>query len=98
MPSKKLETKPKTKDVRIVVGQRGWVMVGYYQLKNGRVFLTNAQVIRRWGTIKGLGEITSNGPTQNTILDPCNGTVEFNELTTILTIKCEATAWEKHLL
>ncbi len=33
--------------------------------------LTNTAVIRIWGTKRGLGEIALNGPTPDTVLDPC---------------------------
>ena len=83
--------------VRIVILQRGWVMVGVFFKQGTKCWLEKASVIRNWGTSKGLGEITMNGPTLNTKLDPCNGRVDFHELTIIASIKCEDTVWSKHL-
>ena len=83
-------------EVRIVVLQRGWAYVGNYYRDGDLCRLENAQCIRKWGTTKGLGEIAESGPTQDTILDPAP-LVEFDALTVVLTIRCEASKWEKTL-
>lgn len=80
-------------DVRIVILQRGWVVVGHYSRAGNRCYLNNAKVIRNWGTSKGLGEIAENGPTEKTILDS-SPTVEFHELTEIANIKCNTSKWK----
>lgn len=82
-------------DIRIVILQRGWVVVGYYERKNSRCYVRQASVIRNWGTTQGLGELRT-GPTKKTILDPC-GTVEFHELAEIGSILCDAAAWVSEL-
>lgn len=80
-------------DIRIVILQRGWVMVGRFERKeDSHCTLKGASVIRVWGTTYGLGEIAAGGPTCLTILDPV-GTVEFHDLTTIATIMCKADKW-----
>lgn len=79
-------------DVRIVILQRGWVVVGYYRRQNGRVLVSKASVIRNWGTTKGLGELIA-GPTVNTKLEPC-GEVDSHELAEIASIKCDASRWK----
>jgi hypothetical protein len=86
-------------DIRIVVLQRGWVLVGRYSEKKDRGFLDGASVIRKWGTTKGLGELV-NGPVKEgtyapTVLDKCHGQVEFLLGTTILVLKCEAAGWKE---
>ena len=73
-------------DVKIVLLQRGWVMVGRFERKGSDCKLSNASVIRNWGTTKGLGEIAEDGPTSSTKLDPTYGTVEFDYLTVVKTI------------
>lgn len=78
-------------DVRIVILQRGWVVVGYYKRVNGRVLVTKASVIRNWGTTKGIGELV-NGPTSKTVLEVC-GEVDSHELAEIASIKCDASKW-----
>lgn len=71
--------------VKIVVLQRGWVVVGEYAHNGNEATLENAATIRVWGTTKGLGELASDGPTGSTKLDKA-GTVRFELLTAVLTI------------
>jgi hypothetical protein len=80
----------------IVILQRGWVMVGRLNKNGYNCELSNASVIRLWGTSKGLGEIALNGPTSNTKLDPC-GLVKFHLMTTVATIHCEESKWQGRL-
>lgn len=82
-------------DVRIVILQRGWVVVGRFSKEDSQCFLDNASVIRKWGTTKGLGEIVS-GPTSETILDNC-GHVEFHELGVVAMFNCNPDGWKKHV-
>jgi len=84
-------------NTKIVILQRGWIMVGRFERNGSDCKLHNASVIRSWGTTKGLGEIAKDGPNQNTKLDPCNGIVEFDYLTVVATISCEEKKWEKAL-
>ena len=76
-----------TGEKKICILQRGWVMVGDFVRDGNDCTLKNANVIRVWGTAKGLGEIALNGPTSSTILDPC-GTARFDYLTTIAVLDC----------
>jgi hypothetical protein len=78
-------------EVRIVILQRGWVVVGYYRRMNGRVLVSKAAVIRNWGTTKGLGELIT-GPTPKTVLEVC-GDVDAHELAEIASIKCDVSKW-----
>jgi len=82
---------------KIVVLQRGWVMVGKLERNGSECKLHNASVIRSWGTTKGLGEIASEGPKSSTKLDPCGGVVEFDYLTVVCAIACEESKWAKYL-
>lgn len=84
-------------EVRIVVLQRGWVVVGYYSREGDNCKLHKASVIRNWGTTKGLGEIAEDGPKKDTKLDPTNGLVEFHRLTEVLTLVAEEAEWKEHL-
>jgi len=78
--------------VRIVILQRGFVMVGYYSKDGSDCCLESANIIRVWGTTRGLGEIALDGPTSKTVLDKCP-TVHFHELTVIATINCVEAKW-----
>ena len=59
------------KEKKIVILHRGWVVVGDVSQEGDQVVVDNASVVRRWGTSKGLGELATNGPLKNTVLDPC---------------------------
>ncbi len=82
--------------IKIVILQRGWVMVGRFQKDGSDCTLTNAYVIRRWGTSNGLGELAENGPLSETILDK-TGIVKFDYLTVIATIDCIENKWSKKI-
>lgn len=84
-------------DIKIVILQRGWVMVGRFERTGSDCKLANAYVIRKWGTTKGLGELAEKGKLSDTILDSCNGLVEFDYLTVVATISCKKETWEKIL-
>ena len=89
-----IQNYPKTTgDVRIVVLQRGWVVVGRFIQEGQNCKLENAYIIRQWGTQKGLGEIAKDGPTSKTILDSCP-TIRFHELTIVHTIDCVENKWK----
>lgn len=83
--------------IKIVILQRGWVYIGKFERTGSDCLLTKASVIRRWGTTKGLGEITKDGPTSNTVLDPVNGPVRFDYLTVVATLDCNDEVWKKEL-
>jgi hypothetical protein len=74
---------------QIVVLHRGWIILGEIQKETPtEIEFINCSVIRKWGTKKGIGEIALNGPTENTILEPC-GTVLVHPLSIIMRIKCQ---------
>lgn len=81
-------------DKKIVVLQRGWVMIGKLERNGSECKLHDASVIRNWGTTKGLGEIAMNGPTSSTRLDKCGGLVEFDYLTVVASISVNESKWE----
>ena len=81
-----------TGDIKIVVLQRGWVFIGRFERNGNDCKLHNAYNIRIWGTTKGLPELV-NGPTNKTILDKCEGVVEFNYLTVVCMITVNQSKW-----
>lgn len=80
-------------DIKIVILQRGWVMVGRLEKNGSECKLHQASVIRTWGTSKGLGELAMKGPLSGTKLDPCGGVVEFDYLTVVAAISVEEKKW-----
>lgn len=78
----------------IYVLDRGWVLVGD-EIGNDQDYINieNSYVIRRWGTVKGLGEIAKGGPTENTILDE-NYETRINKKSLIFSIKCDEDNWK----
>jgi hypothetical protein len=83
-------------EIRIVILQRGWVAVGRYHRRGGYVRLTDAAVVRRWGTTKGLGELAARGPMPDTILDFCPP-LEFHVLTEVFSMECCQERWDTAL-
>lgn len=78
--------------VRIVILQRGWVVVGHYYRDGDSVRIENCAVIRQWGTIKGLGEIATSGPTAKTVLDDCP-TVRVDAAAVVASMDCDDAKW-----
>jgi hypothetical protein len=84
------------KDIRIVTLHRGWVVVGEFKKDAAWCELLNANVVRRWGTSKGLGELALNGPNASTVLDKC-GDMDIPVGAIIKTQKCETKKWSRKL-
>jgi hypothetical protein len=84
-------------NIKIVILQRGWVVIGVWERNGNDCKLHNASVIRRWGTTKGLGELAKDGKLKDTILEKCHGVVEFDYLNVIASIACEESKWKKEL-
>lgn len=84
-------------EYKIVILQRGWVMVGKFERNDTECKLHHAYVIRNWGTTKGLGELAASGPLTNTKLDKCGGLVEFDYLTVVATIAVDKSKWQSVL-
>ena len=77
---------------KIVVIESGWVLVGDYEGKRDKTLLTDASVIRLWGTSKGLGEIAINGPTKDTVLDKL-GVTEITNKHILFIVECNQQKW-----
>jgi hypothetical protein len=96
--------KPRTA-LRIFVITSGWVFIGRVEVgadgshvlnSGGEVTILGPACIRRWGTTRGLGQIAKNGPTQDTLLDPCpNLFVPRQQI--ILSIQCDEDSWKKKI-
>jgi len=89
--------KPEYKgDIKIVILQRGWVMIGIFERKDNDCKLHKAYNIRRWGTERGLGQLASEGKQESTQLDYC-GLVEFDYLTVVAMLSCDEDIWKNEL-
>lgn len=81
--------KPVNKGRYIVIGNRGNIVVGDLVINGDFGYMSNASVIRRWGTSKGLGQLALEGKQSETVLDECGG-FEFHIQTTCGMIKVES--------
>ena len=81
---------------KIVVLQRGWVVVGKLSQEGQDYKLTDAAVLRKWGTTKGITELVT-GPTKDTVLDKTPKPITFHELTVVLMLDVEEGPWKKAL-
>lgn len=86
----KKNVKPSKK--QIVILNRGWVVVGDYSENGEECTLTDASVVRVWGTTKGLGELAENGPLTNTKLDGCPN-VHFHKMTMVARMDLNEAKW-----
>ena len=84
-------------DIRIVIAQRGWVMVGAFERQGHHIVLHRGATIRRWGTQgagKGLAYLALRGPTDKTELEPFTLPFECLELTVVGLHACDPDVWE----
>lgn len=84
--SKPASMTPDTSGTHLVALDRGWVFVGKVSISGDWITITNARVVRLWGTTAGLGELR-DGPKPNTKLDDA-GTVVAPARALIHLIKC----------
>lgn len=83
-------------DIKILVLQRGWVVVGRIGRDGQNVIVTGGGVVRRWGTSRGLGELAALGPLENTVIDPA-GKIVAHELGIVCAFDCEVSPWQQHI-
>lgn len=91
-----VSNEPKNSNIKIVILQRGWVMIGRWSQEGDMCALENAYVIRTWGTTTGLGQLALEGKQPNTRLDKA-GSVSFHQLTVIAMIDCREELWDSEL-
>jgi hypothetical protein len=72
---------------KIFVLKERWVLIGTVSIEGPTIQLTDASVVRRWGTTQGLGQIALRGPAEDTIFDLC-GSVEFPVESVLFSISC----------
>lgn len=81
-------------EIRIVILQRAWCVVGKFYQVGHACEIRNGFVIRRWGTSEGLGELALKGKLSDTILDKLPPSIKFHELTIIASLVCVKEKWE----
>lgn len=79
--------------MKICILERGWVLVGHLEKDGDEYILINGNVIRRWGTTEGLGELAIKGPLPETKLEKVP-LVKFNGRQLIFTISCDDSKWK----
>jgi len=79
---------------KIVVLDRGWVVVGHISDKgDGEYIINEAAVIRVWGTTSGLPELQA-GPTGKTKLDACSLPIHIPAHSIVFSLDIDEKAWE----
>ena len=78
--------------LQIIVAHRGWVFVGQCEDVDGDAVVSNAKNIRRWGTTSGLGQLASDGPQSETVLDAA-GIVRIPVTGVVCRFDCEVSKW-----
>ena len=78
---------------KIVILNRGWVAIGKFARKGDMCKLTDAYIIRQWGTSKGLGQLAIEGEQENTKLDKCSD-MDFHILTTVAILDVDESKWK----
>lgn len=79
-------------DLKIVVLDRGFVVVGRVRHEGCYVVITDCSCLRRWGTTAGLGQLAAGGPRAKTKLDP-QPTTRVHELKVVQMIDCDVSKW-----
>lgn len=82
-------------ELRIVVLDRGWVVIGLLYRNGDECRLERAKIIRRWGTTRGLGQLATGGPTRETVLDDA-GTIRFTNPVGLPQLDVDASKWAEH--
>lgn len=80
--------------LKIVVLDRGYVVMGNVSFQDEYVVIDNCSCVRRWGTTKGLGQLASEGKQSETVLDAQPKTT-VHKLQVVQMIDCEEKAWKQ---
>jgi hypothetical protein len=89
---KKSESEYQPSPIQILVLNRGWNVIGNVREKDGKTYITNASIIRRWGTTQGLGELAIKGKLPETILDKCLD-ISLDTANVIFCMNCDQSKW-----
>lgn len=83
-------------EIKILVLQRGWVVVGRITREGSQVVFSGGHVVRRWGTTAGIGQLAKEGPLPDTVLDQYERG-SCHELAIVVEFDCEVGRWSQHI-
>jgi len=83
-------------NIKIVVADRGWVLIGNVFQGKDSTLIKNAYVIRCWGTTEGLGELCIKGKLSETVLEKCMD-IELPLRSIIAFFDCDQDKWKNVL-
>ena len=89
-----MEQKTVLKGFAIVIADRGFVYIGAVEHDGEWCRMTNARIIRKWGTANGIGQLALEGPQSETVLDNV-GSIQIPSHAVISMIDTEASKWIK---
>ena len=67
----KTTTQPQLPDFALIVLTQGFVYSGSPRIEGDYIIITGAKNVRLSGTSRGFGQLAAEGPTPETVLDPC---------------------------
>lgn len=79
-------------NIRIVVLQRGFVVIGRFSQNGTECRIDDGYYIRRWGTTSGLGQLAREGAQTNTVLDRAT-TIRVHELGIVHSLDVNPQVW-----
>lgn len=82
----------------ILILDRGMVLAGVVRSHSADALMLvvdHCHTVRIWGTVRGVGELALDGPTETTVLDPEGDAVEVSRHYVIRKIPCTAVARKK---
>ncbi len=84
---------PYASKLQIAILDRGWVFVGECSYDGPFLHIKGARCVRKWGTTKGLGQLASEGPLPETVLDSCPDLCAGSGSVVAL-IACNESSWK----
>lgn len=93
-PAKETKQAEEPEVLEIAILDRGNVIIGYGKRVGDEYHVHDVNVIRRWGTTKGLGQLCIEGPTSDTILDKAMDW-KTHITTVVARLSVDSKKWEK---
>lgn len=83
------------KDIRLVVLQRGLILIGHYSRQGMNCFLKKSVLVKKWDFTSELGKL-ADGHVSGVVFEKV-GDVEFHRLNEIMAINLKACVWDNKL-